>query len=368
MGVVLSYRVICGDVTEVVSGMEPGSFDGCLCDPPYGLGFMGKKWDHGVPSVEVWAEVLRVLKPGGHLLAFGGTRTFHRLASAIEDAGFEIRDCVSWLYGSGFPKSHNFGGALTGWSGFGTALKPAWEPCIVAMKPLDGTFAENALRHGVAGLNIDAGRVAGGDTIGPVSGKAILGGAGGGWDRPWKSDAEAVARLQERANAAVDKANALGRWPANLILDAEAGAMLDEQTGEGPSRFFYCAKASRKERDGGLDGFEVKGGDAVTGRKPGSAGAKNGGYAGTTESPRRNLHPCLKPLDLNRYLASLILPPERDTPRRILVPFSGSGSEMIGALMAGWDEVVGIEREADYCAIAEARLKHNCSQPYLLHG
>lgn len=377
----MSYRVICGDVTEVVSGMEPGSFDGCLCDPPYGLGFMGKKWDHGVPSAEVWAEVLRVLKPGAHLLAFGGTRTFHRLACAIEDAGFEIRDCVSWLYGSGFPKSHNFGGALTGWSGFGTALKPAWEPCLVAMKPLDGTFAENALRHGVAGINVEAGRIARNEEC------RMMTPSQANIDNPSEKCRQGGRR------EAVLELKPSGRWPANLIHDGsdEVVGLFPEsvsrpvnpenlgKSGSGEkrglfnngsivqsgyydketsaARFFYCAKASRKERDGGLDGFEV-------GKLKGMNASPRPGHGEVRcESYHRNTHPCLKPLDLNRYLASLILPPPRDTPRTMLVPFSGSGSEMIGGLLAGWDRVVGIEREADYCAIAEARLKHNCSQP-----
>lgn len=414
----MTWQILQGDALAILQTMPDASFDGVLCDPPYGLSFMGKTWDHGVPSAEVWREVLRVLKPGAFLLAFGGTRTFHRLTCAIEDAGFEIRDCAMWLYGSGFPKSMDISKALDKaagaerevvgirqvsrdlqrngikgdmavsvggvqsaqipvtapatdaartWEGYGTALKPAWEPCIVAMKPLDGTFAENALRHGVAGLNIEAGRIDGPKGVpASPSNAGVHGWNTGDWER---------------------KQHQNGRWPANLILDEISAAMMPE-VGAAPgtyetsdrgdadarcydggwsgkirnghksprgsaSRFFYCAKASRRERDAGLEGFGKKALNWSSGE------ANPGSFQGEgTDRTAKNFHPCLKPLDLNRYLASLILPPKRDTPRRILVPFSGSGSEMIGALLAGWDEAVGIEREADYCAIAEARLAH----------
>jgi len=188
-----------GDCREVMATLDAESVDAIVSDPPYGLSFMGKGWDHGVPGVEFWAEALRVAKPGAHLLAFGGTRTYHRLACAIEDAGWEIRDCVMWVYGSGFPKSHDVSKAIdkaagaerevigpptpggqgngnaygaitrppatapaTAWQGWGTALKPAWEPIIVARKPLVGTVAENVLTHGTGAINVDGCRVHGG--------------------------------------------------------------------------------------------------------------------------------------------------------------------------------------------------------------
>lgn len=307
-----AYAVFTGDVDEALATLF---FDAILCDPPYGLSFMGKAWDHGVPGPETWASLLRVVKPGGHLMAFGGTRTFHRLAVAIEDAGWEIRDTLCWLYGSGFPKSKNLDGAF---DGYGTALKPAWEPIILAMRPIDGTYAHNALTHGVAGLNIDGGRITADSRPLRIShgqdteGKNTYGsnGPGGG------------------SHAAGE--TTLGRWPANVALDEEAAGMLDAQSGitkSGASRFFYCAKASRSEREAGA-----------------GAGA--------------NHHPTVKPLALARWLATLLLPPKRETPRRLLVPFSGSGSEMIGCLQAGWDEVVGIEMDPDYVAIARDRLAH----------
>lgn len=339
------WSIKCGDALHVLREMDGDSFSGCLCDPPYGLGFMGKAWDHGVPSADVWSEVLRVLKPGSHLLAFGGTRTFHRLTCAIEDAGFEIRDCLMWLYGSGFPKSHNFGRSVPGFDGYGTALKPAWEPCIVAMKPADGTFAQNALEHGVAGLNIEAGRIGSESRTYRARGMKSLVDQHSRIDRPY------VGGLPTRGEP---EKNVSGRWPANLILN--------ESFEQEWARFFYCAKASRRERDAGLDGFEAKAeGHAVEGFRDGSLHKVNTtrkDQGPSERQPTRNFHPCLKPMDLCRYLASLILPPKRDTSRRILTPFSGSGSEMIGALMAGWDEAVGIEMSDEYCKVAEARISH----------
>ena len=466
--------VIEGDCLQVMPTMAAGSVDTIITDPPYGLGFMGKEWDHGVPGVPFWKEALRVAKPGAMLLAFGGTRTYHRLACAIEDAGWEVRDCMMWLYGQGFPKSLDISKAIDKaagaerevvgqhnapaksiysqgekemphdvpltapatdaaklWDGWGTALKPAWEPIIVAMKPLDSVNSEtirrmtgwdwwhtsstikndaavraeykrryaidlptedegcekiervrrhslhagvesdtlllwqtggesklparievveykpwclsnaaaNALTHGVAGLNIDGGRVG----I-PIADKCVGGAksanqakhtvnyAGGGYD-------------------GTQKENALGRWPANLILDDQAAAMLDEQSGEsisqkgarggtspnpmswgqdrtdgnkisghndtgGASRFFYCAKASRRERGEG------------------------------------NAHPTVKPLALMEYLCKLTATP---TGGMVFDPFAGSGTTLVAARNTG-RPYIGIELSGEYCEIARARL------------
>lgn len=303
-----------GDCLAVMREMPDASVDAVVTDPPYGLAFMGKRWDYDVPGVEVWAECLRVLKPGGHLLAFAGTRTQHRMAVRIEDAGFEIRDMIAWVYGSGFPKSHNLKGE---WQGWGTALKPALEPITVARKPLIGTVAENVLEHGTGALNVDGCRVASGE-----------------------------------ANAAIEKANTLGRWPANLIHDGseevvncfpQAKGQQGALTGAEPSskttnafgefscrtpseprgdsgsaaRFFYCAKASKADR--------------------GSA----------------NNHPTVKPTDLMRYLCRLVTPPGGI----ILDPFAGSGSTGKAAALEGF-RFIGIEREAEYVEIARARISH----------
>ena len=365
--------------------MPDNSFHGCLTDPPYGLSFMGHQWDHGVPSAEVWREVLRVLRPGAALLAFGGTRTFHRLTCAIEDAGFEVRDCLMWLYGSGFPKSLDVGKALdkaagavrglvererpdgkktghatTGfvagatdsslkrsdvalteaarqWSGYGSALKPAFEPIIVARKPLVGTIAQNVQAHGCGALAIDASRV-GADGATRRGSQAPY---------PKRSDGkDDRSGSWARTGHSVEPAPK-GRWPSNVILDEEAGAALDAQSGHlqshggggtvsmgyrggsmqyrpipkgdsgGASRFFYCAKASKAER--GKD----------------------------------NIHPTVKPLALTTYLARLILPPVEGS--RLLVPFCGSGSEMLGGTRAGWSHVEGIDSWDVAVKIARAR-------------
>lgn len=153
------YTIMVGDCLELLRRMPDSSVDSVVTDPPYGLSFMGKKWDYDVPATEVWVECLRVLKPGGHLLAFAGTRTQHRMAVRIEDAGFEIRDMIAWVYGSGFPKSRNVGNDVEGMNGWGTALKPALEPVTVARKPMIGTVAVNVLEFGTGAINIDACRV-----------------------------------------------------------------------------------------------------------------------------------------------------------------------------------------------------------------
>ena len=315
-----------GDCLAILRTLPDNSVDAVVTDPPYGLSFMGKRWDYDVPSVEVWAECLRVLKPGGHLLAFAGTRTQHRMAVRIEDAGFEIRDMIAWVYGSGFPKSHNL---KNEWQGWGTALKPALEPITMARKPLIGTVAENVLAHGTGAINVDGCRVGdgldrtnGGPPIKNPSGSQSI---GGGW-----------ANDRERATG--------GRWPANLIHDGSeevlagfpeskdgvAGKRSDGVSmfalgGHGnwggygqqgsAARFFYCAKASAKDR-----------GD-------------------------RNHHPTVKPTDLMRYLCRLVTPPGGV----VLDPFMGSGSTGKAAILEGF-RFIGIEREAEYVEIAKARI------------
>lgn len=432
----MSYRVLVGDVAEVLPTLEPASFDAVLCDPPYGISFMGRNWDHGVPSAAAWRDVLRVLRPGAPLVAFGGTRTYHRLVVGIEDAGFEIRDCLMWLYASGFPKSLDLSKAIdkaagatrevvgarpihyadtpsgygsvsaagssrpfrgwaydhdgelsTGkpitapatpeaaaWSGYGTALAPSYEPAVLAMAPLAGTFAANALAHGVGGLNIDGCRISadaaefysatGKLRSGPTTGTGYAGGLKATETKP---------------------PHEAGRWPKNLILGDGVPALLDQSTGGNESRFFmtcsgsvarvtsestppiwgpgasgyarfkYTAKVSRREREAGCEALPLLAAGEVcqdeTGLHSPRAGANRTGGA-------RNHHPTLKPIALTTYLARLLLPPYTGRPRRILCPFSGAGSEMIGALLAGWDEVVGIEREPDYARIAEQRLAH----------
>lgn len=383
-----------GDCLEVLRTLPDNSVDAVVTDPPYGLSFMGKRWDYDVPSVEVWAECLRVLKPGGHLLAFAGTRTQHRMAVRIEDAGFEIRDMIAWVYGSGFPKSldvskaidkaagaerekvlvptkpgntrgdrgvsyagESFSGftdisepitdAARQWAGWGTALKPALEPITVARKPLGGTVAENVLAHGTGALNIDGCRVGteGGAKWVPQGDKGDAGQFGGGIK-----------------DGGIEVVPGLGRWPANLIHDGsdEVVALLPGEGDKSAARFMYCAKASKKDRDEGLEHMEAvhrPNGNKWTdqdyrvarGERPPSA----------ESGPRRNIHPTVKPTDLMRYLCRLVTPPGGV----VLDPFMGSGSTGKAAMLEGF-QFIGIERDAEYLEIARARI--NAVQPNLL--
>jgi hypothetical protein len=395
----MSWNIYHGDCREVMQTLHPESVDSIVSDPPYGLSFMGKGWDHGVPGVEFWTEALRVAKPGAHLLAFGGTRTYHRLACAIEDAGWEIRDCVMWVYGSGFPKSHDVSkaidkaaGAERGrktvrsksvstcyaqdewtrqhggtrldaqaitdaarqWSGWGTALKPAWEPIIVARKPLGGTVAENVLTHGTGGINVDGCRVEG-------SKPDTTRGAGG------RNGRYAPIAAQGRI---VD--NGLGRWPANVIHDGSdevvglfpgAGSHGGGKSGASDgyhgrikpgenacvrssgsaARFFYCAKASKADRDEGCEGLAAK-------ARP-TMGSGIGGQPNQQIANNKNVHPTVKPTALMRYLCRLVTPPGGV----VLDPFTGSGSTGKAAIMEGF-RFIGIEREAEYVEIAKARI------------
>jgi len=358
--VVGGARVFHGDCREVLRGLPDNSIDSVVTDPPYELGFMGKKWDStGIAyDVSVWEECLRVLKPGGHILAFGGSRTWHRLAVAIEDAGFEIRDSIAWMYGSGFPKSLDVskaidkrlgaerevvgtrqgkgsqtgvtvgaigGGASEGfghgntinetsahtpeaqhWEGWGTALKPTHEPIVVGRKPFakGSTVAANVLLHGVGGLNIDASRIGTDDTRSKTSMSAM--GQNSGWNA--------------HQNREVIAGSACGRWPANVILDEYSAGLLDEQSGENPPRFFYCAKASKRDRNEGLEDS--------------------------------NPHPTVKPTTLMRYLIKLVTP----AGGTVLDPFTGSGSTGKAALLDGFD-FVGAELTEEYLPIIEGRLR-----------
>jgi site-specific DNA-methyltransferase (adenine-specific) len=343
---------------------------------------MGKDWDHGIPGVHFWIEALRVAKPGAMLLAFGGTRTHHRLMCAIEDAGWEIRDCLMWLYGSGFPKSLDVSKAIdkaagaerengaplvdparnkgrtvaldgswqehpyctlpatpaaAEWNGWGTALKPAWEPIILAMKPLDGTFARNATTWGVAGLNVEGGRIGtNGETLSFANGT----GRHNTHERdPWQSTN--------------------GRWPANVLLDEEAAAMLDEQSADvdaGASRFFYVAKASRAERERGLEGAESR----LCLRYSEKAQGPLPQQTPSIPTQQRNYHPTVKPLELMQYLCRLTATP---TGGIILDPFMGSGTTGMAAISTA-RQFIGIELDPDYCEIARRRIM--ATQPGLL--
>lgn len=312
-------NIYLGDCRKVMCTLDADSIDSIVTDPPYGLSFMEKGWDHGVPGTEFWTEALRIAKPGAHLLAFGGTRTFHRLAVAIEDAGWEIRDCVMWVYGNGFPKSHNL---KNEWSGWGTALKPAWEPIIVARKPLDGTVAENVLKYGTGAINIDGCRV--------------------GTDTVVKNGVDKFPNLYGKYNTAVQSEH-VGRWPANLIHDG--GDEVTDLLGSA-ARFFYCAKTSKRDRDEGLDNFDGKQ-YSHDGRDKRIENAYQ-----RNDSVARNHHPTVKPTSLMRYLCKLVTKPGGT----VLDPFMGSGSTGKAAVLEGFN-FIGIEQDAEYIKIAEARIK-----------
>jgi DNA modification methylase len=497
----MTYQILHGNNLDILPTLADNSIDSIVTDPPYELGFMGKKWDSsGIAySVELWQQCLRVLKPGGHLLSFGGTRTYHRVAVAIEDAGFELRDSIAWLYGSGFPKSLDVSKAIdkldavnvrlqrnfeftawvksTGitarqideitntkmgshytthptqptiataelfdklrpylpevpenieklvaertvesenykkrdvvgkgagatnpgfagdrfgesiattwdltqahtdeakqWQGWGTALKPAFEPVIVARKPIEGTVANNVLKWGTGGLNIDGSRIGRQDGDNSSAGNRTAtfgtqdtnsGGDGsGGWTQ-----------------------NDSGRWPANIILDPYTAELLDEQSGiqkdgvavrrntdpnsfmpmsvygnyknattdsgyggeGGASRFFYVAKASKRDRNEGLEELDAQRhsdrelADGVGGDNP----------RNRTNQAKQNFHPTVKPTSLMEYLIKLITPPNGT----VLDPFTGSGSTGKAAILQGFD-FIGIEMTEEYLPIIEGRLKH----------
>lgn len=354
----MQVNLLLGDCLTVLRDLEENSIDSVVTDPPYGLAFMNKHWDYSVPSVDVWKEVFRVLKPGGHLLSFGGTRTYHRMVVNIEDAGFEIRDQIQWLYGQGFPKSLNLG------NGWGTALKPANEPIVLARKPIsEKTVADNVMKWGTGGINVDGSRIEG--TKPSVPNPVLNGGDIYSKNNPG----------QGRCGKMSD--NSQGRFPANLILDEEAGRLLDEQSGNRPSknggsapgfshwgrsvtgktenvnrrddsggasRFFYCAKASKRERNAGLDLPPVKVND---GRQTEIDNPFQRG-----ETLRVNSHPTVKPISLMEYLVRLITPPNGV----VLDPFMGSGTTGIAAKNLGFS-FTGIEREESYLQIAKARIE-----------
>jgi len=402
-----------GNNLDILPELQSNSVDSIVCDPPYELGFMGKSWDSsGIAySVELWQQCLRVLKPGGHILAFGGSRTWHRLAVAIEDAGFEMRDSIAWLYGSGFPKSHNISIAIdkqsgamghpgkrfensglrrqgkdvadpTGieahkpitdeakaWDGWGTALKPAFEPIVVGRKPLIGTVAENVLKYGTGGINIDATRIETEDNLngGAYAKNATFRDDGWGMQRAGAGDFE----------------QPLGRWPANIILDEHTAELLDKQTGTltsgalkagrviahtnidfrsgldlhnyeskansgGASRFFYVAKASKRDRNEGLDELPEQ---ILTGRDAGQD-QRQVPYK-TRSNPVKNTHPTVKPTALMQYLIRLVTPDNGV----VLDPFAGSGSTGKAAILEN-KRFIGIELTAEYLPIIEGRLKH----------
>jgi DNA modification methylase len=547
----MTYNILQGDVKEVLATIPDNFYDGCFCDPPYGLHFMGKKWDYDVPKKDTWQEVYRILKPGAYLLAFGGPRTYHRLVCEIEDAGFIVRDSLTWLFGSGFPKSHNiskdmdkrggnnhiskeigikikearesrgltikecddkfcnsstnwswFEGRPAGqripsdelfsllceewpellpyfeqvkevnreiiavgkrvvkestvmfhsvgeeydittsttdpakvWEGYGTAIKPAYEPIVLCQKPIEGTYAANCLKWGCGALNIDGCRIGieeihinngpGQWAVGNHGAEEkmlersggirtpgnVLPGLAGKNNKEWKPEKISTHHAPSGTFAGGEEGRGsdtttyeehVGRFPANLILDDESAEQLDLQVGikksghmkkgtktkggqgnalgtfnpgeikneieasiGGVSRFFYCAKVNAKERNAGLEDAP----DSILARSGGAQNAVNEdkdytecqGIGLNHVSSVKNNHPTMKPISLCQYLSRLILPPDRhdkNNLRKILIPFAGSGSEVIGALLSSWDYVEGIEMEETYVNIARQRCEY----------
>ena len=382
-----------GNCLETLKTLDTASVDSIVTDPPYELGFMGKSWDNsGIAyNQDLWAECLRVLKPGGHLLAFSGSRTYHRMVVAIEDSGFEIRDQIMWLYGSGFPKSLDVSKAIEGtlttgssnkkdfknlageqvergnwgiakaqqthgqretnydetagetrlgklapttpeaqqWQGWGTALKPAHEPIVVARKPLIGTVANNVLTYGTGAINIDGSRV----------------GTDGGTARDGLATEPNEAGWANMKGHGIAELNA-GRWPANVIHDGSDEVLAGFPNEE--ARFFYCAKASKSERNAGLEGLperresDRERDDGVGGDNP----------PNRTNEAKQNFHPTVKPLALMRYLIKLVTPPNGI----VLDPFLGSGTTAVAATLEGF-EWIGCEMTEDYWPIIEARVE-----------
>jgi site-specific DNA-methyltransferase (adenine-specific) len=481
-----------GDCLEVLKTIPDNSIDSVVTDPPYGLGFMNKEWDSpeklraltqresdrsaerkaegksptdapfskSVPPglaikgakegkwfqewCELWAvECLRILKPGGHILSFSAPRTYHRMATAFEDAGFEIRDQLMWVFGSGFPKSHNIGKAIDKiegnerevvgrkiqrvdgttrnlqpnggfmkenvktkpsdgyidiekpgsdnserWEGWGTALKPAHEPIVMARKPLsEKSIAENVLKHGTGGINIDGSRIPFEDTQNAATNPKFR-----------KENNYKMPEPGQESNGAVkftssnNEYDTSGRFPANIIFDEEAGQLLDEQSGTsksgfnpkankkqykggvfgggetnettgytdkgGASRFFYCPKAAKSDRNEGLDDFEKKK-SGIGSTYAGNQKTSNiSGNPDRQTDPKANHHPTVKPTDLMRYLINLVTPPNGT----ILDPFMGSGSTGKAAVRCGVN-FIGIEKEQEYMDIASARIEHEQNKP-----
>tara|TARA_R100001443_G_scaffold16005_1_gene25814 strand:- start:641 stop:1777 length:1137 start_codon:yes stop_codon:yes gene_type:complete len=369
----MKNKILCGDSLEVLKDFEDNYFDSVVTDPPYGISFMSRSWDYDVPQVELWEEVYRVLKPGGHILSFAGSRTYHRMAVNIEDAGFEIRDMLGWLYGSGFPKSHNIGHKVEKYKGWGTALKPAHEPIVMARKPFNTSVAENVLTHGTGGINIDECRV-GTEFVKQLTDVKS--------HQKWK---EQDGRKEKKVkNKKIEYKE--GRFPANIIHDGSeevleifpetgkssggrigkkkqsntthivAGEYKKGNPGFGDSgsaaRYFYCAKASKAERNMGLDDYEEKPMGMSNRAKHRSTLDDSHDIGLNRVINRKNYHPTVKPIKLMEYLVRLVTPKEGI----VLEPFAGSGTTLIACKQQGFN-YIGIEKEQEYCDIAEARLK-----------
>jgi site-specific DNA-methyltransferase (adenine-specific) len=345
----MSAQIFQADILQWAAQYAGTKFHAAFCDAPYELGFMGKEWDKSGISFQpsTWAVISTCLLPGAMLFVFGGTRTWHRLACAIEDAGFEIRDTIMWVYGTGFPKSH-------------TALKPAWEPIIVARSKITGTAQDNAVQYGTSALNISGCKVVErypANLIYDGSNEALA---------IFPHTSPSPKQTKQKNSHAPQTCNTYGVY-------SDVGRVINGHNDSGSAaRFFYCAKASKHEREVGCEKLPThepayrENGLVVDRTWIDRKDGKGAVAVHARMQPRHNHHPTVKPLALCEYLARLILPPAAYAPRRLLVPFAGSGSEMIGAYQAGWEEVVGVELQEEYCTIARARMQHWC-EAHQLH-
>jgi DNA modification methylase len=333
-------KVYFGNNLEVLPTLEDNSVDSIVTDPPYELGFMGKSWDSsGIAySTELWSECLRVLKPGGHLLSFSGSRTYHRMVVAIEDSGFEIRDMISWISNKTFPKSHNLKGE---WEGWGTGLKPTVEPIVMARKPLGGTVAWNVEKYGTGALNIKESRI--GTEV-----RSYQGGSKLMEERPWTKEQTEKPTFE-----------ATGRWPANVIFDEEAAKLIDKQSGTSKSGKPSIRTTDGFNRNAYGSGMGIKAGQP-NGEYGDAGGASRFFYVARASKADRNEgveksnnHPTVKPTDLMRYLVKLVTPPNGI----VLDPFTGSGSTGKAAILEGF-QFIGIELTEDYWPIIKGRLEH----------
>ena len=337
------------DCLEGMRLLGDNSVDSIVTDPPYELGFMGKSWDStGIAySVEIWKEALRVLKPGGHLLSFGGTRTYHRMACAIEDAGFEIRDQIQWIYGSGFPKSMDISKAIDKaagdtedvqqWQGYGTALKPANEPIVLARKPLsEKTIVANVLRWDTGGLNIDGCRIETKDNLN-----------GGAYSREKKSDGQ-WGTMHNFVGKEYKQPQ--GRFPANVIFDEKAGAILDKQSGTLKSGKMK-AKTKRQNLKGWAGDMPKETANETIGDSGGAARFFYCAKASKADRGIGNTHPTVKPLKLMEHLVTLVTPGNG----LVLDPFTGSGSTLLAASKLGFN-FIGFELDKGYYDIVNQRI------------
>lgn len=440
-----SYKLYQGNMLDMLEVINPNSIDSIITDPPYELNFMSKNWDSsGIAfQVDTWKKCYEVLKPGGYLLAFGGSRTFHRIACAIEDAGFEIRDTIMWLYGSGFPKSMNLANSVESkivngngnknqfkkldgekgkpssycsftkknieqgfrakdyaeqdyeittkvnyttdlakqWQGWGTALKPSFEPIIVARKPFKGSLVDNVIKNGVGGINIDECRV---EPTNEVLIRKIN-----------KSNNEIYGKYNNFGNEN-NISDSLGRFPANTILtydetdfDEVCGGFPNTKTGNikpykrnmknqicygnlgknvtsnhigdsgSASRYFYNAKASKKDRDEGLEEFEEKEVRVLNATNPELE--QKDDVSARFITVKKNIHPTVKPTDLMQYLVRLVTPNNGT----ILDPFNGSGSTGKAVMYENKErnknyKYIGIELTEEYLPISKARIEYVC--------